>query len=160
MARRSGLRRLADAVRHTAGAAWRFIGLRGARAGDAEYLRVGRLGEEAAAQHLRGAGMVVVARNALVKFGEADIVAREGGVFVVVEVKTRLRDGGGPRQSNTVAPEASVTRAKMAKLKRIGSWLAGQNAWPAWRIDVVAVEVAREGEGLRVRSVRHLRDVR
>lgn len=159
MAKRSVLKRLADTVHHAAAGARRQLGL--ARStNDAEYLRVGRTGEDAAAAHLRGEGLEIVARNARVKIGEADIVARDGAVFVVVEVKTRLRDAAAPEMSNAVVPEASVTRAKMGKLKRIGAWLAKRNGWGAWRIDVVAVEVRREGKELKVESVRWLREVR
>jgi putative endonuclease len=130
-----------------------------ARTQKAEYLRVGRIGEDAAAAHIKAAGLEVIARNAHVKFGEADIVACDAGVFVIVEVKTRVRDGGASALSNAVAPEQSVTGAKRRKLRRIGSWLAKRNGWERWRIDVVAVEVRRDGASLRVEHVRHWKDV-
>jgi putative endonuclease len=140
---------IADTVR-------RMVGSTSSKPGDAEHLRVGRMGEDAAAKAIREAGMVLIARNARVKFGEADIVARDGDCHVVVEVKTRVRDASAPALSNTVAPEQSVTRIKLAKLRRIGAWLAKHNAWRSWRIDVVAVEVVRADASLRVVSVRHL----
>ena len=64
------------------------------------------------------------------------------------------------RRSLSGSGEASVTRRKLAKLRRIAGWLASQNGWERVRIDVVAVEVERGESGLRVMSVRHLRDVR
>ncbi|HEX2837330.1 MAG TPA: YraN family protein [Phycisphaerales bacterium] len=143
---------LAESVR-------RAVGLNFQRRGDAEHLRVGRMGEDAAAEAIRKAGMELIARNARVKFGEADIVARDGDCHVIVEVKTRVRDASAPPLSNTVAPEQSVTKVKLAKLRRIGTWLAKHNRWNSWRIDVVAVEVVREAGSHRVESVRHLRAV-
>lgn len=134
----------------------RALGATSPKQGDAEHLRVGRMGEAAAAEAIQKAGMVLIARNARVKFGEADIVARDGDCHVIVEVKTRVRDASAPALSNSVAPEQSVTKVKLAKLRRIGAWLAKHNAWASWRIDVVAVEVARANGSLRVVSVRHL----
>lgn len=141
---------LAESVR-------RAVGLRFPKQGNAAHLRIGRMGEDAAADAIRKAGMEVVARNARVKFGEADIVARDGECHVIVEVKTRVRDAAAPALSNLVAPEQSVTREKLAKLRRIGTWLAKYNGWKSWRIDVVAVEVVREEGAHRIESVRHLR---
>ena len=125
-----------------------------------EYLRVGRLGEDAAAAHLVALDFRVIARNARVRMGEADIVAQDGDAHVIVEVKSRVRDDAAPERSNTVAPEQSVTRRKMATLRRIAAWLAQRNGWATVRIDVVAVEIGRVEGGLRVLTVRHLRDVR
>lgn len=142
----------ADSVR-------RAVGVTTVRQGDAAHLRVGRMGEDAAAETIRKSGMELIARNARVKFGEADIVAREGDCHVIVEVKTRVRDASAPTLSNTVAPEQSVTKVKLAKLRRIGTWLAKHNGWTSWRIDVVAVEVVRQAGSHRVESVRHLKAV-
>ncbi len=125
-----------------------------------EYLRVGRAGEDAAARHLRDNGFRIIARNARVPMGEADIVAEHGEVHIVVEVKTRIRDDDAPERSNAIDPEASVTQRKLAKLRRITAWLARHNQWERTRIDVIAVEVRREGSGFRIESLRHLPDVR
>ncbi len=50
---------------------------------------LGRAGEERAAQHLRGNGYTVLARNWRCAQGEIDIVAARDGHLAVVEVKTR-----------------------------------------------------------------------
>ncbi len=50
---------------------------------------LGREGEQAAAEYLERNGMRVLARNWRCSIGEIDIVAVEGRVLVVCEVKTR-----------------------------------------------------------------------
>ncbi|MGH2722043.1 MAG: YraN family protein, partial [Actinomycetota bacterium] len=46
-------------------------------------------GEGAAARHLERRGLRILARNWRIRMGELDLVARDGGVLVFVEVKTR-----------------------------------------------------------------------
>ncbi|MCL5967023.1 MAG: YraN family protein [Deltaproteobacteria bacterium] len=93
--------------------------------------------EEAACRFLeRDKGMTVVARNVRMRGGEIDIVAREGGVLVFVEVRCREKDDYG-------APEESVGRVKR---RRIVSAAKGYLAtispgeWKEARFDVIAVE--------------------
>jgi len=115
---------------------------------------VGRYGEDVVARDLLARGWSVLARNWRPARGggvrgEIDIVARDGGDLVVVEVKTR-RSGSFGR-----AAEA-VTRAKVARLRRLAAaWLASQDeTYAGVRIDVVTVET---GDGPPV--VEHLRCV-
>ena len=49
----------------------------------------GRLGEKLAARYLRKKGYRILAKNYRTRYGEIDIVARDGGVLCFVEVKTR-----------------------------------------------------------------------
>ncbi|WP_460745830.1 YraN family protein [Nocardiopsis oceani] len=85
----------------------------------AEYRRkLGRRGEELAVVYLERAGMRVVARNwrAPGGSGEIDIVARDGPVLVVAEVKTRstLRHGH---------PVEAITARKRYRLRVLArSW--------------------------------------
>jgi putative endonuclease len=122
--------------------------------------RIGVIGENAAAAHLRTLGMKIIARNARVPMGEADIVAKDGHVNVIVEVKTRLRTPGTSVRSASVRPEESLTLRKRAKLRRIASWLAGSNAWERTRVDAVGVEIEQDEQGaLRVRVVRYWKGI-
>jgi putative endonuclease len=101
---------------------------------------VGRRGEDIAARELVSLGWSVLARNwrpprGTGLRGEIDIVARDGGDLVVVEVKTR--------QSRTFGRAAeAVTRAKVARLRRLAAaWLDTQDSrFAGVRIDVVTVE--------------------
>jgi putative endonuclease len=108
---------------------------------------LGRVAEEAAARHLERAGLAVVARNVRLCGGEIDLVCRDAGVLVFVEVKCRRARWGD-------APGAAVTWQKQRRLTRLAQryirWrrLEGQRC----RFDVVAVTLGDDG---RV-AVRHL----
>lgn len=123
---------------------------------------LGRRGEKHAAKLLQETGFAVLARNARVPMGEADIVCRDpAGRMVIVEVKSRLRAGAeGPIKSQHVAPEAAITEEKRRKLLAIARYLSKRNRWqPAARIDVVAVEFERVSGGeFRVLETRHTQD--
>jgi len=51
--------------------------------------RLGQWGEEHARRYLEGQGYTVSETNYRSRWGEVDIVARQGGEHVFVEVKTR-----------------------------------------------------------------------
>jgi putative endonuclease len=118
---------------------------------------LGRFGEEVAVRHLVAAGLTVVARNWRCNEGEVDIVALDGAVLVMCEVKTRRGVGFG-------TPLDAVTPAKAARLRRLASrWLADQRTeagaggdvvrYPEVRFDVVSVLRPMSG----ATSVEHLR---
>ncbi|MBE7701725.1 YraN family protein [Oerskovia sp. Sa1BUA8] len=101
---------------------------------------VGRYGEKVAAAHLVEAGWVVLDRNWRGTRGELDLVARDGDVLVVVEVKTRRGTAYGH-------PAEAVTVDKLARLRRLtGEWITTHQVRPASvRIDVVAVTLPAAG---------------
>ena len=118
---------------------------------------VGRFGEEVAADRLRAAGWHILARNwrpprggAGVR-GELDIIARDGGALVFVEVKTRSGTGYGH-------PAEAVLPAKAARIRRLATlWLQAHGSEQpdgrsSIRFDVISV--VRAPGGL---SVEHLR---
>ena len=111
---------------------------------------VGRYGEDVAARFLTAAGLAVLERNWRCELGEIDIVARDGDVLVVCEVKTR-------RAARFGTPLEAVTRQKAARLRRLAArWLAERPVRPdAVRIDVVAVVCPRRGPA----QVEHVRGV-
>ncbi|GAA0428831.1 UPF0102 protein [Acrocarpospora corrugata] len=96
---------------------------------------LGRTGEQLAVDFLRAAGMGILSRNWRCDAGEIDIVARDGRVLVVVEVKTRSG------RSHGTALE-SVTQEKLLRLRSLaGRWLAVQHEWfDSIRVDVIALE--------------------
>ena len=95
---------------------------------------LGSYGERVAERHLVDAGFVVIERNWRCAHGEIDIVARDGDVLVVCEVKTRSGTSFG-------TPAAAVTPAKAARLRRLAAaWLHDHPVRPAGvRIDVVGL---------------------
>lgn len=101
---------------------------------------VGRYGEQVAARALTEAGMTVLARNWRCDLGELDLVARDGDVLVVCEVKTRSSDAFG-------SPLEAITRAKAARLRRLAArWMTETGVHPREvRFDVVGVTRRRQG---------------
>jgi putative endonuclease len=101
---------------------------------------LGEYGERVAAAHLRSIGMVVLARNWRCRFGEIDLVARDGSTLVICEVKTRTSEVHG-------TPVEAVVGRKAARLRRLAAhWLEVHDIEPAAvRIDIVSVVVPRRG---------------
>lgn len=101
---------------------------------------LGEYGERVAVEHLRSLGMVVLARNWTCKFGEIDIVARDGTTLVICEVKTRSSSAYG-------GPFEAITGRKAARLRRLAMhWLEVHDLDPpSVRIDVVSVVLPQRG---------------
>lgn len=101
---------------------------------------LGRLGEQAAVEHLCAAGLTIVDRNWRCATGEIDLVAQDGPVLVFCEVKARSSERFG-------TPAAAVTPAKLRRLRRLAlAWLRA-HGWPytELRFDVVAVRWPPDG---------------
>lgn len=112
---------------------------------------VGRYGERVAVDHLERAGFVVLDRNWRCRWGELDVVARDGRSVVAVEVKTRRSLAAGH-------PLEAVTPAKVARLRRLlGAWLEehAELRWAEIRLDVVSVLRPPRGPA----EVEHVRGV-
>lgn len=95
---------------------------------------LGRLGEDLACDHLRRKGYEIVGRGFRLRGGEIDIIARDAGTLVFVEVKTRADERFG-------RPEEAVTPAKQAQIRRIarGYLVAHPGGEAACRFDVVSI---------------------
>jgi putative endonuclease len=95
---------------------------------------LGKLGEDLACRELSRRGYAILARRYRTRYGEIDIVARDGATIVIVEVKTRAsRDFGGGA--------AAVTRAKQQRMHRMGTdyLLRRRLAHTPCRFDVVDI---------------------
>jgi len=108
--------------------------------------RLGEAGEEAAEAWLREAGLDIVARGFRARFGEIDIIARDGPTVVFVEVKTRRNTAFGH-------PAEAVTASKRGRIARVASLFLSRSGWDekACRFDVV--EVVPVGTKWRVRHI-------
>ncbi|MFD7842483.1 YraN family protein [Nocardia sp. NPDC059764] len=100
----------------------------------AQHLALGAQGEDLAADYLRTAGMSIVARNWRCRYGELDLVAREGDITAFVEVKTR-------RNLTCGRPEEAVTLLKQQRIRTVARhWLqAHPSPFQRIRFDVVSV---------------------
>ncbi|NLT39630.1 MAG: YraN family protein [Clostridiales bacterium] len=94
---------------------------------------IGAWGEEQAAEYLKRKGLKLLECGYRSRFGEIDLIMREGGVIVFVEVKLRS-------SSAIAAPREYVSLSKQEKLRRTAmKWLAGSGEDLQPRFDVVEV---------------------
>ena len=99
-----------------------------------ERLDFGEHGEDRASRALRARGYRIVERNFRCKAGELDVVARDGGTLVFVEVRTRAGDRCGGAMS-------AVGYAKQRQVARVArAYLAIRKPrFDTCRFDVVAI---------------------
>ena len=96
----------------------------------------GRHAEDLAALFLQQQGLKLIVRNYRCRFGEIDLIAREGRTLVFVEVRMRASDQFG-------GAAASITAGKRRKLLRTARhYLAGAARAPACRFDALLVNGA------------------
>lgn len=112
-----------------------------------EHLRRGELGERAAKKHLQKLGLKFLTANFKSSRGEIDLVFRDDGGLVFVEVKTRSsEDWTRPAAAVDARKRRLLSQTALDYLKRL------QQPQVKIRFDIVEVLLA-EGE---VREVRHL----
>jgi putative endonuclease len=102
----------------------------------------GRHAENIAAIFLQQCGLVLVERNYRCRFGEIDLIARDGDTLVFVEVRMRTgRAFGGAAASITAAKRSKLlltARHYLSRLRRApvcrfdAVLLAGEDAAPEW----------------------------
>lgn len=118
----------------------------------AARLSLGRRAEQLVADRLAAAGWEILARNARTRFGELDIVARDGRTLVFVEVKAGRRGAAfGPER-----PVLAVDGRKQRRIRRLAAaWIAANRGgfYAAIRFDVVGVSF----EGARAVEIDHVR---
>lgn len=110
-------------------------------------LALAKEGENLAARFLERLGYAIVARNQRTRWGEVDLVARDGVTWVFVEVKTRRSERFGyGAEAVTFRKQRHLIRMAQILLTRYQAWEA-----PA-RFDVVEVTL-HPGEDP---TIRHL----
>lgn len=97
----------------------------------------GREGEQYAEAYLQGQGLFLVERNYRCRFGEIDLIMREGKIVVFIEVRMRTSQAFGGAAS-------SITPFKQGKLVRTARhYLASLKSFPECRFDVVLLSGAK-----------------
>lgn len=110
----------------------------------------GQAGERAAAAWLEARGYQVLARNVRTRVGEIDLVARQAGLVVFVEVKARTGQGFGH-------PSEAVVARKQRRLARLAAQFLQANGLGSCpvRFDAVAVRFDSRGQ---VVAIEHIPD--
>ncbi|MBI4432903.1 MAG: YraN family protein [Candidatus Omnitrophica bacterium] len=82
---------------------------------------LGTIGEELAAQYLSRRGYKILLKNYECDLGEIDLVAKEKGALIFIEVKTRRSDFMGmPAESVTFHKRAQIVKCAQYYMKRYG----------------------------------------
>ena len=116
--------------------------------------RTGARAEELVARRLAAAGWEIVERNARTRYGELDIVARDGRILVFLEVKAgRQGSAFGPER-----PILAVDRRKQLQVRRLATaWMAARRDLPPYaeiRFDAVGVTFDRADRAVDVEHIR------
>ena len=108
------------------------------------------MGEQLAADYLTQRGYKIIQRNWRCKGGgEADIIAQDGDVYVMVEVKTRRM----LQADANLMPELAVTAQKQRMYRKMALlYLAFHGQVSMIRFDVIAINLVAEHNA----SLRHL----
>ena len=108
---------------------------------------LGERGERAAARYLRRQGMRVLYRGYRTRWGEIDLIARDGDTLVFVEVKARRR--GVPAEAITPEKERRLTLAALHFLRK--HRLLEERS----RFDIVAIVWPDDRSAPRIEHIRN-----
>lgn len=106
---------------------------------------IGSEGESLAARYLKRQGYTIVGQNFSCRYGEIDVIARQGDYIVFVEVKTRKNDA-------FAQPREFVTPAKQERIRKTALlWLQQNDLDLQPRFDVI--EILGEGKHPEIRHL-------
>ena len=111
--------------------------------------RLGRAGEQLAAEHLERRGLAILARNHRTRWGELDLIAADERRIVFCEVKTRRLGTSGPFDG--------LRATQCRRLRRMAAaWLHEHDdrpRTPELRFDAIGVTIDARG---RLVALEHL----
>ncbi|MBI2636872.1 MAG: YraN family protein [Parcubacteria group bacterium] len=105
---------------------------------------LGSWGENVAAWYLSRRGFYILKKHFTSRFGEIDIIAKDGDQIVFVEVKTRLKNLRG-------LPEHAVDFEKQKKLQKTIFAYVSLNEIENFRVDVVSISPGSSPKKLYIR---------
>ncbi len=113
---------------------------------------VGRIGEDIAAAYLLKQGYHLMARNYHTRYGELDLICRQGDQLVFVEVRTRTGTSYG-------TPEESLTWRKLKTLRTLVSVYLAANPEVRGKPRIDAVTVLLDRQSLTTRQIKHYTNI-
>lgn len=116
--------------------------------------RTGQIAEDLVAEYLTEENWEIVERNARTRYGELDIVARDGNVLVFLEIKgARAGTAYGPER-----PICSIDFRKQRRVRRLATaWISERRDQPRYddiRCDAVGVILDADGHPLDVEHIK------
>ncbi len=119
------------------------------RRSDDQRHRLGRVGEQFAAEHHERRGLAIVARNHRTRWGEIDLIAADALRIVFCEVKTR--------RAGSASPFEGLREDQRRRLRRMAAaWLQATSDRPRraeLRFDAIGVTIDARG---RLVALEHL----
>jgi putative endonuclease len=110
-------------------------------------IALGKQGEQIAAAYLERQGYTLLEANWRAPQGEFDLILRQNEVLVFVEVRTR--------KAGTEAAFESISTRKKRILEQLAYlYLTEKQPDSDWRIDVIAVTIAPNGQPI----IEHIQD--
>lgn len=112
--------------------------------------RLGAKGEDLACGFLENHGLKIIQKNYYTRFGEIDIIGKDGNQLVFVEVKTRTSREFG-------LPEEAITQRKLAKMQKAALLYLSYKKLTnhQYRFDAVVIEF----EGEKLTRMEHLKNI-
>lgn len=109
---------------------------------------LGKEGEKLACQFLRRKGYRIRERNYRYPGGEIDIISRDKGTLVFVEVKTRKTNDYG-------CPQESVTKDKQERIRKTALTYIKKNGWEGdCRFDIISLLIGPEGKVVNMELIK------
>ena len=118
---------------------------------------LGQEGERLGCLYLTNKGYQILATNYSNplgrRLGEIDIIAKKNGVFIFVEVKTRLEKTG-----DDTLPEENITRDKLRRLEKIAHHYlrVAQLLDHSYQFDALAILYNAQKRLARIRHLEHV----
>jgi len=107
--------------------------------------KFGKEGESIAAIHLLKSGYQIIAQNYHTRYGEIDIIAKDGDTLVFAEVKSRRNDSfGNPKYAVTLKKQQKMSMAALDYLKNT------KQSHIKARFDVVAICSGEENPDIEI----------
>lgn len=98
-----------------------------------EHLKQGSIAEQIAATFLQQKGLILLEKNFRCKYGEIDLIMREGKTLVFVEVRLRSNTNFG-------GAAMSINQAKQQKLSRTAELYLQTHGNSACRFDAILMQ--------------------
>jgi putative endonuclease len=112
----------------------------------------GTWGEKVASWYLEGQGYKIITTHFTTRFGEIDLIMRDGNEVVFIEVKTRLKNVYG-------LAEQSVDKQKQKRLKKTILAYISKNNIESFRFDIIAITKRKTSKTISIRHHKALSDI-
>ena len=114
-------------------------------------IRLGKYGENLAADFLIKRGYKIIDRNYQTVYGELDLIATNSDELLFVEVKTRTKSSYG-------FPELAVNREKVKHLMKAARvYLTYRKLTVVWQLDIISVEIDPLAKTAKIRRFQDIR---